>query len=328
MRAAAAANDSAHAATVAAPADLTADDHSAVFLRWLLASAPAAPPAKPAALSEATPVALLDAALAAEATLANLLPRAAQIVPQLMKSLRDDRYSATEIAQRISRDVVLKTEVLRLANSVHYGAGREPVVELAQAVATLGTDGLQRAIAKVVLRPIFESRSAPLSLVAAPRIWQVSEDKARLCVALAPAHGVAPLDAYLAGLLHDIGWTAAMRIFDVARPAPSAERLTRGDLAAALFIRRDRLFGRLVRPWQLSEGLVALATELGSEAERANETAASQMLAIADRLAIHHSLQRAKFLPAEPPALLQGLPESIAETYRALSTEPASMPPG
>ena len=182
-----------------------------------------------------------------------------------MKSLRDDRYSSTEIAQRISRDVVLKTEVLRLANSVHYGAGREPVVELAQAVATLGTDGLQRAIAKVVLRPIFESRSAPLSLVAAPRIWQVSEDKARLCVALAPGFGVTPLDAYLAGLLHDIGWTAAMRIFDVARPAPSAELLTRANLAPALFIRRDMLFGQLVRPWQLSEGLVALATELGSQ---------------------------------------------------------------
>ena len=49
----------------------------------------------------------------------------------------------------------------------------------------------------------------------APRpIWKDADRKARLCVALAPEHAVDPFDGYLAGLLHNTGWTAALRAID------------------------------------------------------------------------------------------------------------------
>lgn len=301
--------------------ELALDEARAGFVRWLLGQ-----PARAAATSPPAPdpaakalIAHLDAVIASDTSLASLLPRAAQVVPQLMKTLRDERYSAAEVALRISKDVVLATEVIRLANSAHR-SGQQPIVDIVHAVTALGTDGLRRVIAKVVLRPIFESRSAPLSVLAAPRIWQDAEAKARLCVALAPGFAVDPLDAYLAGLLQNIGWTAALRALDGAKPAPARPEtlVSHPDIAAELFLRRDALFARLVSAWQLSAGLSALADEIDVAGLAAARSPLAETLKLAERLAIHYCLQQSGALPSGPPALLAALPLQVQEAYAAL----------
>ena len=60
----------------------------------------------------------LDEIIASETLRAGLLPRAPHVVPQLMKTLRDEGYSSADVASRISRDVVLTAEVVRSATSV------------------------------------------------------------------------------------------------------------------------------------------------------------------------------------------------------------------
>ena len=50
--------------------------------------------------------------IASDTLRAGLLPRAPHVIPQLMKTLRDEGYSSVDVASRISKDVVLTAEVV------------------------------------------------------------------------------------------------------------------------------------------------------------------------------------------------------------------------
>lgn len=296
-----------------------------VFLLCLLGYAPnpASPWAVPAASAEPDPAALqmidqLDRVIASDTQCSQLLPRAPDVVPQLMRTLRDDSYSSADVARRISRDVVLSAEVIRLASNTQRRDAMA-TADLAQAVAVIGTQGLRRVIARVVLRPLFTAHGNTLSARAAPHIWADADKKARLCAALAHSSSIDPLDAYLAGLLHNAGWSAALRAIDNAFGAAlPAASWAHPQVAEALFVRRDRLFAKLVPPWQLGAALGALAHEIGHSGLDDATSPMAQLLRQAQELAALHTLQAQGVLGggvAAPPALAA----AVSETYLALS---------
>lgn len=228
------------------------------------------------------------AAASAELRLA-LVPRAGAIIPQLLASLRDDAQSAQALTARVARDPNLVVEVLRLANAVGYGAGA-PVGDLAQAVGRLGTEGLRRAIARILLKPIFDAQAESLLGRAADRLWQHSEAKAQLCLQTAAIARVEPFDGYLAGLMHNVGWTATLRALDGALVA--VPRQFGAAFVRALAPRRDRLFAQLVQTWDLSAPLSALAAQVLAHGFAGAEAPLGMLLLSADRAAFLQ-LQRA-----------------------------------
>ena len=265
-------------------------------------------------------LAQIDAVIASDTLRANLLPRAPQVVPQLMSALRDERYSSADVSQRISKDAVLATEVIRLANSANRG-DREPVVDLEHAVMAVGASGLRRVIAKSVLRPMFDARGTSLSARAAPQIWHDADNKARLCAALAGNDLLDPLDGYLAGLLHGTGWTALMRGLDNVTPSPPpAPTLLGAATATALMQRRDTLFSKLIRPWGLSAPLVALADEIAAHGLVGVSSPLGLALQAADRLAALHVLDADGRLPGGLAPVLDALPEVVRDCYATTFT--------
>lgn len=201
----------------------------------------------------------LDALTRNDEALAALVPRARSIIPQLMHSLRDESQSAQALTARVARDPNLVVEVLRLASSVGYGAGT-PVSDLTQAIGRLGTEGLRRAIARILLKPIFDAQADPLLARTSERLWQHAECTAQLCMQMAPVARVNPFDAFLAGLMHNVGWTAACRALD--RAPGGAPVVMSAAFVAALTQRRENLFAHLVRSWSVSDSLGALADEI------------------------------------------------------------------
>ena len=270
------------------PATAHADlpDPQQPFFEWLLdAGTTQGVPLLP---REHRLLARLDAVLATDAAGADLLPRAPAVIPQLMNSLRDDSQSAHALAERVAKDPNLVAEVIRLANSSATRA-TEPVNDLAQAISRLGTQGLRRAIAKVVLKPIFDAPPDSLSGRAAPRLWLHSEAKAAECMRLAVAAGLDPFEGYLAGLMHNIGWTAMLRALDRAlarQGAASAPPLHFSSaFVQALQLRRDLFFAMLVLPWQLTDSLSALAADVRKGGLIATHSVLGQALHAADRSA-------------------------------------------
>jgi hypothetical protein len=244
------------AAAASPPAAEPASPSELQFFAWLTGDAPAQ-----GELIRAEQVLLdhLDAVAASEALRAELVPRARAIIPQLMHSLRDDSQSAQALTARVARDPNLVVEVLRLAASVGYGTGA-PVADLTQAVGRLGTDGLRRAIARILLKPIFDAQADPLLGRTAERLWQHSEGTATLCLQTAAIARVEPFDAYLAGLMYNVGWTAVFRALD--RSPGGAPPVMSAAFVRALGPRRDRLFAHLVQSWAVSDSLGALAGEI------------------------------------------------------------------
>jgi hypothetical protein len=228
------------------------------LLHWLLDTPPAAEPGPSAAEQRALHA--LDTWSRTPTAAGEGLPRPRTLLPQLLALLRRDDVALGQLAQQVARDGALVAEVLRLARAVARGGSGDPV-DLSQAIARLGRSGLNAAIARVLLRPLFDASGDGLLARASARLWQHAEVKAQRCSALAPPLGVDPFEAYLAGLLHNSGWAAVLHALDRdgARgpsPAPLPRRCTPG-FAAALPARCDRFFGRL--GWDVTAPLAALA---------------------------------------------------------------------
>jgi hypothetical protein len=284
-------------AAVAIVAELPVAERHLRFFCWLVAVPAGAGPSPCPVIGQL--LEQLDAITATESLRAGLLPRAPHVVPQLMKTLRDEQYSSVDVASRISKDAVLTAEVVRSATSVFERSEDDAEIDLARAVVMIGTQGLRRAIANVVLRPIFDARGDTLSARAATQIWKDADRKARLCSVLAAQAAVDPFDGYLAGLLHNSGWTAALRAIDgLAEISVSAADLAHGDVVPQLLMRRDALFGAIVAPWNLSPAMDLLAAEIG----RVGLDAAQSPLAVALRDADRLAALRALALPGQRPA--------------------------
>lgn len=175
-----------------------------------------------------------------------------------------------------------------MANTVGYRSD-SPVADLMQAVSRLGTEGLRRAIARVLLKPIFDAQADPLLARATQRLWQHSELTASLCLQQAPGAGLDPFESYLAGLVHNVGWTAVLRTID-RNPGGTPQRFS-GAFVQALAPRRERLFALFVRSWELSSTLTSLAQEVIDVGFVDAHQPMAQLLRFADRTACQQLLE-------------------------------------
>jgi putative nucleotidyltransferase with HDIG domain len=127
------------------------------------------------------------------------------VVSRAMEAIYSSRSGAKEVADIIGLDPALSGRILRLVNSPFYRTMSRPVVSLAEAVLRLGYQSVQSALLT----------SATTSLLCPPLLRYGLERKEfwnhSVAVALS-ARSIARLvrlggaeEAYIAGLLHDIG---------------------------------------------------------------------------------------------------------------------------
>ncbi|MFZ6749494.1 HDOD domain-containing protein [Undibacterium sp. Ren11W] len=142
---------------------------------------------------------------------ATVVPRVPSIIPQLLASLRSRSVSNGEISRQIVKDVVLVGEVINAVNSALYNPA-DRINSLENAVMMLGEDGLRLLIAKVAFRPIINLNSGLYTRRAAPHIWAQSEKCAIACRDL--AIGCDPFEAFLTGMIKNVGLIIAFRLLD------------------------------------------------------------------------------------------------------------------
>lgn len=221
----------------------------------------------------------LDRQLTASTLPPDLLPRAPAVIPQLLGLLRQAQPSRAAMVQQVLKDMLLTAEVLRLARSPFYGS--QPVETLEAALDRIGTAGLQTAMARVLLKPVFHAQSGGLVAMAAPRLWQHAEYKSLLCAELVAQNGGDRFEGLLAGLLHDTGWLALLRLLDRIGMTPRLPLSLALD--AALDRRKDRLFGRLTADWDLTPALTSLSRQLRGRGPQPVDHPLALALRTADR---------------------------------------------
>jgi len=210
------------------------------------------------------------------------LPRLPAVVPQLMRSLRNDDADNRALAEQISRDTVLVGEVLRVANSAYFRTAR-PVSGLPQAIAIMGHDGLRRVVMQMVMRPILRTDDGPLGRDAGERLWEHAERCARACAFL--SRGVCdPFEAFLAGIASQAGAQSIIR--EVANVPGAAGLAYSRPFMAAIGQQIERLSLHAARHWSFPSRVVQALAERADPADAGARTPLGRALLAASRVAM------------------------------------------
>lgn len=284
------------------------------FLRWLLGSAAGdAPPA--------TERLILDelARLAASpARAAELVPRVPAVIPELLRSLRDERVSNADLSRMVAQDVVLVAEVVREANSPFYRPPA-PIRNIEGALMLLGQNGLRMLLARVAFRPVIGMQPGRFARLAAPRIWLQSEKCALACATLAPHAGANPFEAYLAGLIQNVGLVVAFRLIDQVYDEDVLPRSP--AFCDALLLDARRLAHGIALEWAFPPAVAGAIAGAGLPAVGKTVGALAGVLGTADVLAKLRVLLDAGDLAPDDPLLGAHLTPRLRPCFDLLLTQ-------
>jgi putative nucleotidyltransferase with HDIG domain len=177
-----------------------------------------------------------------------------QAALRTLSLMRNPRANLADVVKATSLDPATAGLVMRLANSALFGS-RTPIATLSNAIGRLGFATSQKVITSAALRPVFSSPKLQ-------KAWQHSLEVADLSEQLAARSGaIDPAEAYLAGLVHDVGRVAllAMPLYDSAR----LQGLLHGGCpqvyAENLLLRTDHaaLGAQIAAGWRLPETMVS-----------------------------------------------------------------------
>ena len=234
----------------------------------------------------------LEGLLSADVFDEKMVPRLPAVVPQLLSSLRSDDASGKRLAEQIGRDPVLVGEVIRIANSAFYQTGSK-INSLERAVVILGRIGLQRLIANVVMKPIFNIHHGHFGQRAGNYLWSQSERCAVACAYLSRGR-YDPFDAYLAGMACKIGMIVALRILDhLYRGRESPKSI---QFYQALLLKTKRLSVCVAKNWQFPETVIEALEEQIRMKNQSNPPTLGDLLYMADRISQLHVLVEEKYL--------------------------------
>jgi HD-like signal output (HDOD) protein len=218
----------------------------AAYYRWLTASAGVNAPAE----LEDRILGQVRDLLARPGEAAELVPRIPEVIVQLLRSLRDEEVSATELSRQVVQDVVLVAEVIREANSAYYRT-MTPVKTVEAAVMMLGQNGLRMLLARIGFRPVIKMESDGFSRQAAPHIWSQSEKCALAASMMAPGLTAGVFESYLAGLMQNVGLVVAFRLAD--RVCPKGSVPGSSEFGVSLLACSRQLSAGIARHWDFPE---------------------------------------------------------------------------
>jgi len=137
-----------------------------------------------------------------------MLPSAPLTFQKLLACLRDADSSVADVSGIISTDIAMTANIMKLVNSAFFGA-RHPIYSAERAVAYLGLDTVG---ALVLGHDVFHCGSpATSAALDHDALWQHSLATATAARAIAiheKFSGIRADEAFLAGLLHDVGKVA------------------------------------------------------------------------------------------------------------------------
>ena len=295
------------------PATITEID--AMYYRWLAAAGSAQAPAE-------TEQKILDelARLVREPIAgAALVPRIPAIIPQLMRTLQDENMSAAKLSAQLAQDVLLVAEVYREANRPCYQSrynASPSINNMEGAIMLLGQNGMRMLLARVAFRPIVSMQSGGLTVRTAPLIWRQSEKCALAASLVAPTMHANAFDAYLAGLMANVGLVVAFRLIDQLH-APDA--FPQSDaFIAQVFVQARLLSVRIAELWEFPE---SVTRAIGHAAADADADPQAQALALGERLSKLRMLVDTGRFPADDPFVTAGLGRNELQVFDKLADE-------
>ncbi|MCS7305660.1 MAG: HDOD domain-containing protein [Thermoguttaceae bacterium] len=183
-----------------------------------------------------------------------------EVVYRILSLVDDPNTGAEELSAAVRSDPALAMRVMRTVNSPYYGL-EEKVSDLQQAIAILGFREIRNLAITSHVATLFRT-SEGYKYYSRRGLWQ--HLVATGIIARMVAHtsgGVPPHEAYLAGLLHDLGWilldqyahASFCQLIDALRPDLSPCQVE----MELLGFTHAQLGQTVARQWNLPEHLAA-----------------------------------------------------------------------
>jgi HD-like signal output (HDOD) protein len=290
------------------------EEIDAMYYRWLTGTASQQAPEENEnqILNELSRLA--QAPLAAAA----LVPRVPEIIPHLMRTLRDENMNIANLSRQLAQDVMLVAEVYREANRPCYRPryhSSPPIDSIDAAIMLLGQNGMRMLLARVAFRPVMSMQSGGLAKQAAPLIWRQSEKCAAASNMLALTMRANAFEAYLAGLMQNVGLVVAFCLID---QIPSDNALPQSDhFVRALFAQSRTLSARIAAFWEFPDTV----TQAIEYAGQPDSPLLAQTLALGDRVSKLRMLADARQFAPDAASMLAGLDEAALACFNKLEDE-------
>jgi len=177
---------------------------------------------------------------------------------RVLVKLRDPKCNYHDVAAIVAEDPVIAAAVLRVANSALY-RGLQKITSLPAALNRLGFNTLRTLMLRESLRAaMFDRRGAADNF--AGLIWKRSLACATIMQGLSRFTKVPPDDAFLYGLLHDIGNVVVLRIIHDRAASTTLELDTETFEYLCSVCHQE--FGELIADaWKLPSDLKALIAD-------------------------------------------------------------------
>jgi HD-like signal output (HDOD) protein len=231
---------------------------------------------------------------------AGLVPRVPEAIPRLLSSLNDEDASVGELARQVATDVVLVAEVIREANSAYYRP-IAPVKNVEAAIMMLGQNGLRMLLARIAFRPLINMQAGGFAREAAPRVWNQSVSCALAASLMAPGLSTGVFEAYLGGLMQNVGLVVAFRLAD--RVCGDGKVPGSSTFGAQLLAGSRQLSSAIAAHWNFP-------AEVAEAIAHAGEPGADNLaeaLALGDRIAKLRMLIDANVVPEDDSLVNDGL---------------------
>ncbi len=194
------------------------------------------------------------------------LPVFNPVALELQQLMQQEDVPSNTIESTIQRDPALSIQVLRMANSSVY-SGLAKITTLRQALARVGTRQILRIAFAASQQGLYRSAN-PLNRRDMDLIWEAALGAAHGASWIAERSGHSDLSeqAFLAGLLHDIGKLVILRAFDEIAADAGAGRGLPQTLVNETVAALHAGYGEdLLRRWNLPEEYCVVARDHHAE---------------------------------------------------------------
>lgn len=212
------------------------------------------------------------------------LPPVSAVLQRILTVLRDPHSDLDDIARLVRAETALAAQVVRLANSVHFGLST-PVNSVDEAIQQLGFGEINRLVCALGSKQLF-LRPLKNYGVTAQALWEHTLAVAVCAEVLAGYTKADRSTAYLAGILHPVGLVALDRASSARGLAARAEGTSLPDWEHAQFGGDNAgVAARVLRAWKFPDSLLAAVSGRYVPGAAGDQIAAASVLHVASCLA-------------------------------------------
>lgn len=247
------------------------------------------------------------------------LPILPEIAFKVREAVSDTNAAAAAIAKAVSSDASIAARLLQVVNSPLY-RGTNAINNLQSAIARLGPPLVRNLVTSLILKQLFQSKSAALRQ-RMQVLWEHSTQVAAISHILARKFTrLQPDEAMLAGLIHDIGVLPILQKAE-SHPELLADEAQLNDIIDKLHPSIGRL---ILEAWKFPPELVAVAAEHENLTRISDQVDYTDVVTVANlhgHLGSRHRHAKVKF--ADVPAFTKlGLtPESSISAMEEAAAE-------